>query len=106
MHITTGTVTSLLDTLERNGYVTRLADPEDRRRVLVEITPAASDLLDEMLPRVQQAVTAAMDRVDEADIRALLRILDAVRAGIDNMPVELPPTPARRKPAHLRRASS
>ncbi len=27
MHITSGTMTSVLDTLERNGYIERLTDP-------------------------------------------------------------------------------
>ena len=39
MHITSGTVTSLLDNLERQNYVVRSSDPDDRRRVLVDITP-------------------------------------------------------------------
>ena len=60
MHITTGTMTSVLDTLERNGYVKRLPDPDDRRRVLVEITPAAQDVLNRLLPEVVQTTTAAL----------------------------------------------
>ena len=55
VHITSGSMTSVLDTLERNGYVVRLADPEDRRRVLVEVTPAAQELLDQALPEVVHA---------------------------------------------------
>ena len=31
MHITSGTMTSVLDTLERNGYIERLTDSDDRR---------------------------------------------------------------------------
>ena len=36
--LTTGAVTAVLDRLERAGYVRRVADPSDRRRVLVEVT--------------------------------------------------------------------
>jgi DNA-binding MarR family transcriptional regulator len=39
--LTTGAVTAMVDRLERAGYVQRVADPEDRRRVLVEATPHA-----------------------------------------------------------------
>lgn len=42
--LTTGAVTALLDRLERRGYVRRLRDERDRRRVLVEITPEAVEL--------------------------------------------------------------
>ncbi|HEY0280751.1 MAG TPA: MarR family transcriptional regulator [Solirubrobacterales bacterium] len=36
--LTTGAMTAVLDRLEKKGYVRRVADPEDRRRVLLEAT--------------------------------------------------------------------
>src|SRR6266540_4874582 len=36
--LTTGAVTRVLDRLEKAGYVRRVADPSDRRRVLIEAT--------------------------------------------------------------------
>ncbi len=39
--LSTGAVTTVLDRLERAGYARRVQDPSDRRRVLVELTPAA-----------------------------------------------------------------
>lgn len=38
--LTTGAVTGVIDRLERVGYVRRAADPSDRRRVKVEVTPS------------------------------------------------------------------
>jgi DNA-binding MarR family transcriptional regulator len=35
--LSTGAVTAMLDRLEKTGYVRRARDPDDRRRVLVEI---------------------------------------------------------------------
>ena len=90
MHITTGTMTSVLDTLERNGYIKRIADPNDRRRVLVDITPEAQGVLDKMLPEVQHVVAAAMANIDGDALQALLDALAAVR------PLSQPsPTPSR-----------
>lgn len=37
--LTTAAVTAVVDRLERSGYVRRLRDSSDRRRVLVELTP-------------------------------------------------------------------
>jgi DNA-binding MarR family transcriptional regulator len=37
--LTTGAVTGVIDRLERAGYARRVPDPEDRRRVKVEVTP-------------------------------------------------------------------
>ena len=42
--LTTGAITAVLDRLERAGYVQRLADPSDRRRVLVETTERFREL--------------------------------------------------------------
>jgi DNA-binding MarR family transcriptional regulator len=40
--ITTGGVTTVLDRLERAGYVRRCPDPADRRRLVVEVTEATA----------------------------------------------------------------
>lgn len=39
--LTTGAVTGLVDRLEAGGYVHRQRDPDDRRRVIVELVPSA-----------------------------------------------------------------
>ncbi len=39
--LSTGAVTTVLDRLERVGFVRRVRDPDDRRRVLVELTDEA-----------------------------------------------------------------
>lgn len=36
--LTTGAITAVIDRLEQRGFVRRVADPADRRRVLVEVT--------------------------------------------------------------------
>jgi hypothetical protein len=43
----------------------RHADPTDRRRVLVDLTPTAQAAMDRLLPEVQQAVTAVMGALDD-----------------------------------------
>jgi DNA-binding MarR family transcriptional regulator len=40
--LTTGSVTAMLDRLERLGYATRSADPADRRKVVIRITTKAT----------------------------------------------------------------
>jgi DNA-binding MarR family transcriptional regulator len=37
--LTSGAVTGVIDRLERAGYARRVADPADRRRVKLEVTP-------------------------------------------------------------------
>ncbi len=57
--LTTGAVTFILDRLEEAGMVTRRRDTEDRRRVWVEIVPAAQ----ERLEGLQQPVAEDMRRL-------------------------------------------
>ena len=104
MHITSGTMTSVLDTLERNGHIERFADPGDRRRVLVDITPAAQVVLDQMLPEVQQVCHHAASAIGDDRLQALLDTLGELRAGVEAVPDDLPPPPARRTPKRLRRS--
>src|SRR3954468_205352 len=39
-------ITSRIDRLERRGFVTRLPDPNDRRGVIIELTPAGLEAVD------------------------------------------------------------
>ena len=103
VHITSGTMTSVLDTLERNGYIQRLSDPDDRRRVLVDVTPEAQAVLNRLLPEVVQTTTAVMDRFDDKELFAFLGTLARVRAAIAATPDDLPPPAPRRTPRNLRR---
>jgi len=103
MHITTGTMTTVLDTLERNNYIQRLADPNDRRRVLVDITPAAQTVLDQLLPEVQQLARAIMGTLDDNTLHNLLETLATLTNTIDHPPTNLPPPAPRRTPTRLRR---
>jgi DNA-binding MarR family transcriptional regulator len=104
MHITSGSTTSVLDTLEALGYVQRLADPTDRRRVLVDITPAAQAVLDRMLPEVQQMSAAVMGALDDKVLGAFLGMLADVRGATETFPDDLPAPKPRRTPTHLRRS--
>ena len=104
MHITTGSMTSVLDTLERNGHIERLADPDDRRRVLVDVTPTALAVLDGLLPEVVQATTAALAGFSDKELDDFLDTLDRVRHAIAAVPNALGPPAPRRTPPHLKRS--
>jgi DNA-binding MarR family transcriptional regulator len=102
MHITSGTMTTVLDTLERKGLIERLTDPDDRRRVLIEITAEAQRVLDRMLPEVQQVSAAIMSNLDNEQNEQLLASLAAVREALAALPQEFPPPKPRRTPKRLR----
>src|ERR1700734_866538 len=47
--LSTGAITAVIDRLEKVGYAQRVADPSDRRRVLVELTDRARALAYELM---------------------------------------------------------
>jgi DNA-binding MarR family transcriptional regulator len=103
MHITSGTVTSLLDNLERKDYVVRSNDRDDRRRVLVDITSTAQAVLDDVLPAIQQLALRITERVGVERQETLLEILGDLRHALAELPDELPPPQPRRRPDRLTR---
>src|SRR5665213_3602786 len=104
VHITSGTMTSVLDTLERNGFIERLTDPDDRRRVLVDVTPEAQAVLDRLRPAVVQTTTAVMEGFDEQELTAFLDTLARVRVAIADVPADLGPPAPRWRPPTLNRS--
>lgn len=80
--VTTASVTSLLDTLERRGLVERRADPADRRRLLVAITPPARDLVRRYVPEIVALQAAVMSGIGEEDRQQLIAVLTRIREAI------------------------
>lgn len=99
--VTTGSMTSLLDNLEKRGLIRRLPHPDDRRKLLIDITPDAQAIVDELLPtlhaRERDVISAALT-VNEQ--RALLRSLAKLqRAGTDAQSTPPPQGAVRRRPS-------
>ncbi len=70
--LSTGAVTTVLDRLERSGLARRTSDPDDRRRVVVEITPAARQASEELYRPLVAAAAEQMLAYSEEEL-ALLR---------------------------------
>jgi DNA-binding MarR family transcriptional regulator len=71
-------ITSRLDRLERRGYVKRLRDPGDRRGVLVELTNAGREVLDQAVranTNGEKGLTANLTKQEQKVLAALLKKL-------------------------------
>jgi DNA-binding MarR family transcriptional regulator len=96
--ITTASMTSLLDTLERKGMVRRGPHPTDRRKILVSITPQASAVVDEMLPVIHGTQAAVFAPLTAAERRTLVALLARVQTRLTDLAdAELPPPAPRQK---------
>jgi DNA-binding MarR family transcriptional regulator len=96
-------VTNLIDRLEQKGFVRRVADPADRRRVMVE---AVSDRLGgarALFSSTRQSLARLYERYSD---RELAVIADFLRENADRLRIETTklasdassPTPTRRHP--------
>ncbi len=73
--LTSGAVTALLDRLERAGWVRRLRDETDRRRILVEMTEQAQQAAAEVYgPFV--AVLSEYDNYSDAQLRLITHYIE------------------------------
>lgn len=92
--VSSGTLTSRLDRLERKGLVRRVAHPTDRRSTEVELTPLAKRLADRAV-RVHVANEQAMMGVLSArESQQLDRLLRKLLAHLAPGPASHDPRPA------------
>ena len=90
--VTRATMTGLLDTLERDGIVSRTDDARDRRTVRVGLTEAGRDVLGRMLPDYFNCVSKIMEPLNAAQRKQLVGLLQQIQRGLAD--VETPEIPA------------
>lgn len=78
--LTSGSVTALVDRLEKAGYVSRVRDEGDRRRVFVELTDAATEAIDAIWGPLGRDGTALAERYSAEEIAFIVDYLRASRA--------------------------
>lgn len=78
--LTTAAVTSVLDRLERAGYARRVRDQEDRRQVMVELTPLMAERGTPIWGPLGQEGKAALERLSVAELEGIVKFF---RFGIE-----------------------
>src|SRR5215207_1386275 len=72
--LTTGAMTGVIDRLAQAGFVTREADPEDRRRVIVRGVPPHGQSVGELFGPMHRSVERLYERYTEEELAVLLDI--------------------------------
>jgi MarR family transcriptional regulator, organic hydroperoxide resistance regulator len=80
LQLDSGTLTPLLKRLEAMGHLARRRDPDDERRVLVELTPTGVDLQDQVADVPAGLVAAEPLTIEQ--VEDLRRRLDEVLAAV------------------------
>jgi DNA-binding MarR family transcriptional regulator len=73
--VTKGTVTGVIDSLLKAGFVERRPHPEDRRMQLISLTPAAREMLRELLPEQRKVEEHVLERLSPRERETLVRLL-------------------------------
>jgi DNA-binding MarR family transcriptional regulator len=76
--VTRATMTGLIDTLERDGLVTREPDRADRRMMTVTLTEKGRRLIEAILPVHFRRMAALMQPLDESERKTLVQLLRRV----------------------------
>ena len=84
--LSTGAVTGVIDRLEKVGLVRRVRDPEDRRKVLVEVVPGAADRYAPLFQSAWDGLRELLAQFSPAERKVIERyqnvMLDQLRAEI------------------------
>ncbi len=96
-------ITSTLDHLERQRWIQRVPNPNDRRSLLIEITEEGRATADQLLPGIRQLERRALSTLTARERTQLLGILSKVlaqAAEIEARPIE-PLSGRRNRPSRL-----
>jgi DNA-binding MarR family transcriptional regulator len=77
--LNSASVTALVDRLERLGHVSRRRDATDRRRVLLDVTPAAKDLGWAFFGPLMASIVDVLGAFDDDQQGTVRRFLESVR---------------------------
>jgi DNA-binding MarR family transcriptional regulator len=83
--IAAASTTSVIDTLERRGLVTRSPHPTDRRKVLVDLTDAGRAAIDRILPGIHRLEKEVMAPIGEEELQDLLSLVAKVQASLSEV---------------------
>lgn len=95
--VTRATMTGLIDTLERDGFVKREPDPDDRRMMSVRLTSKAEEFLRAFLPEHFRITAQLMRTLTEAERKTLVQLLNKISQQASVMQG----TPADAAPSHV-----
>lgn len=84
--VTTGAMTNRVDRLEQRGLVERTTVPGDRRKVLVRLTDAGLELVDEVVQGHLDTERDVLRSLSSGQQATLARLLRTALIGLDDRP--------------------
>jgi DNA-binding MarR family transcriptional regulator len=80
--VSNGNVTGLTEALVRDGLVSRVPEPEDRRSLRIRLTPAGKRAFDTMTPVHEQWIDTMMQGLSRAEMAHLIELLGKLKQSL------------------------
>ncbi|MEW5992590.1 MAG: MarR family transcriptional regulator [Chloroflexota bacterium] len=87
--VTRATVTGLIDSLERRGFVRRSANPDDRRSLMVEITPDGLVVLQKLRTLVHRHEQDWMRSFSDAELRTYIEMHHRIQQTVTTLTADV-----------------
>ena len=89
LHVTSGSVTALIDRMERAGYFLRRSDPGDRRKVLVHLTPTGREREQQTFEPLAKDSIAMLRSYSDRDLTLIGDFLRQARALVEHATTQI-----------------
>ncbi|UOF91554.1 MarR family transcriptional regulator [Fodinisporobacter ferrooxydans] len=83
--VTRGTITGLLDGLEKDGLIQRMECCSDRRMINIQLTDKGVEFINEMVPSHFELIGKIMKVLDETEIGTLIALLEKVHGRVHEL---------------------
>lgn len=90
LNVSLSSATGLIDRLEERGYITRERVSTDRRVVLVRVTPAGEQMLDEVDALSDDLLRSVLGRLPASQLKVVGHAISALRAAVDSTVQSMP----------------
>jgi len=82
--VTKGNITTIVDHLERDGFVVRVRDKKDRRKMWVQLTHQGELLFKEVLAAYEEEFVPLMRCLSQEELKQLSLLLKKMSEGISH----------------------
>jgi len=101
--LTTGAMTTLLDRLERLGYLRRVPHPTDRRRVMVELTAKSRRYIEQVYMPVGREGRDLLNCLSDSQLELIAKVMQTGRELLERHTERVEKLP-KKAPARTRKA--
>lgn len=78
LRVTLANMTSMADRMERDGYLRRVPDSEDRRIVRIRMTPKGKNIVKKMKEKRRKGLISILGKITDEEKESLLKIMTKI----------------------------